>query len=80
MESSAKRIVLSCLIGLALALLLVGVVSGTVLRHIVQIVPIIRIRRKDRRCRRYGLLGRHLHAALNASFRRSAQVTTCLRT
>jgi len=40
-ESSAKRIVLTCLIGLALALLLVGVVSGTVLRHIVQITPIV---------------------------------------
>lgn len=41
MESSPQRIVRGCLIGLALALLLVGVVSGTVLRHIVQIVPII---------------------------------------
>jgi hypothetical protein len=30
-----------CLIVLALALLLVGVVSGTLLRHIVQIVPIV---------------------------------------
>jgi hypothetical protein len=29
------------LIGLALALMLVGLVSGTVLRHIVQIVPIM---------------------------------------
>ena len=33
--------VVGCLIGLALALLLVGLVSGTVLRHIVQIVPIM---------------------------------------
>jgi hypothetical protein len=41
MESSAQRVVRGCLIGLALALLLVGVVSGTVLRHIVQIVPIM---------------------------------------
>lgn len=41
MESSAKRVVLTCLIGLALALLLVGVVSGTFLRHSVQIVPIL---------------------------------------
>jgi hypothetical protein len=35
------RIVGGCLVGLALALLLVGVVSGTVLRHLVQIVPIM---------------------------------------
>lgn len=41
MKSSAQRVVQSCLIGLALSLLLVGVVSGTVLRHIVQIVPIM---------------------------------------
>jgi len=40
-ESSAQRVVRACLIGLALALLLVGAVSGTILRHIVQIVPII---------------------------------------
>ncbi|MEO5741366.1 MAG: hypothetical protein ABIS29_12305 [Vicinamibacterales bacterium] len=31
---------LICLIGLGAALLLVGVVSGTVLRHVIQIVPI----------------------------------------
>jgi hypothetical protein len=31
----------ACLIGLALALLVVGVVSGTLLRHIVQILPIV---------------------------------------
>jgi hypothetical protein len=41
MESPARRMVVGCLIGLALALLLVGLVSGTVLRHIVQIVPIM---------------------------------------
>lgn len=41
MESSAQRVVRGCLIGLALALLLVGVVSGTVLRHIVQNVPMM---------------------------------------
>jgi hypothetical protein len=34
-------VVRACLIGLALALLTVGLASGTVLRHIVQIVPII---------------------------------------
>jgi hypothetical protein len=31
----------ACLIGLAAALLLVGVVSGTLLRHVVQILPIV---------------------------------------
>ena len=41
MDSPAGRWVVGCLIGLALALLLVGLVSGTVLRHIVQIVPIL---------------------------------------
>ena len=41
MESPARPLVVGCLIGLALALLLVGVVSGTVLRHVVQIVPIV---------------------------------------
>ena len=41
MESSARVWVVGCLIGLASALLLVGLVSGTVLRHIIQIVPII---------------------------------------
>jgi hypothetical protein len=40
MASRAKPVVLRCLIGLAFALLLVGVVSGTVLRHVVQILPI----------------------------------------
>ena len=39
-NSSGRNIVRACLIGLALALLLVGVVSGTLLRHSVQIVPI----------------------------------------
>ncbi len=33
----------TCLIGLALALLLVGVASGTILRHVVQIVPIVAV-------------------------------------
>lgn len=33
--------VVGCLVGLALALLLVGLVSGTVLRHVIQIVPIV---------------------------------------
>ncbi len=37
----SQRYLLACLIGLALALLLVGVASGTVLRHVVQIVPIV---------------------------------------
>lgn len=41
MESPARRLVVGCLIGLALVLLLVGLVSGTVLRHIVQIMPIM---------------------------------------
>src|SRR5262245_53607037 len=39
--SATPRLLRNCLIGLALALLLVGAVSGTFLRHIVQIVPII---------------------------------------
>jgi hypothetical protein len=43
MDSSARRVALGCLTGLALALLFVGVVSGTVLRHIVQIVPIMTV-------------------------------------
>jgi hypothetical protein len=41
MNSSAKPVVLRCLVGLALALLLVGIVSGTLLRHVVQILPIV---------------------------------------
>ena len=41
MEYTATRMVKGSLIGLALALLLVGVVSGTFLRHVVQILPII---------------------------------------
>lgn len=32
---------LGCLAGLAIALIVVGVVSGTILRHIVQIVPVV---------------------------------------
>ena len=36
----SPRVILVCLTGLTLALLLVGVVSGTVLRHIVQVLPI----------------------------------------
>jgi len=35
-----RSIVMASLAGLAIALLVVGVVSGTVLRHVVQIVPI----------------------------------------
>jgi len=41
MTATDQRLVRGCFIGLALALLLVGVVSGTVLRHVVQIVPIL---------------------------------------
>ncbi len=41
MGSSARRFVRRCLIGLALALLAVGLVSGTFLRHVVQILPIV---------------------------------------
>lgn len=39
--SSNQRIVLVCLAGLGLALLLVGITSGTLLRHIVQLVPTV---------------------------------------
>jgi len=41
MAHSNERVVLSSLVGLGLALLVVGVVSGTLLRHVIQIVPII---------------------------------------
>jgi hypothetical protein len=41
LTSSARRVVLGCLVGLAAALLLVGIVSGTILRHIVQILPFV---------------------------------------
>jgi hypothetical protein len=41
MAVSNHRVVLICLVGLGLALLLVGVVSGTLLRHVVQITPIL---------------------------------------
>ena len=41
MSRSPPRVVLSCLAGLGIALLLVGVVSGTLLRHVVQIVPLV---------------------------------------
>lgn len=40
MPASSSRAVLRSLIGLVLALLLVGAVSGTLLRHVVQILPI----------------------------------------
>jgi len=40
MPIARLRVVLACLIGLGLALLLVGVVSGTLLRHVIQILPI----------------------------------------
>jgi hypothetical protein len=36
-----KPYVRACLIGLALALLLIGGVSGTLLRHVVQILPVV---------------------------------------
>jgi hypothetical protein len=39
--STPQQTVRLCLVGLALALLLVGVVSGTILRHVVQIAPIV---------------------------------------
>jgi|SRR5687768_9448015 len=39
--TSNSRVVAACLIGLAIALLVVGVVSGTLLRHVVQILPIV---------------------------------------
>jgi hypothetical protein len=39
-DFTAQGFVAGCLIGLAAALLLVGVVSGTLLRHVVQILPI----------------------------------------
>jgi hypothetical protein len=38
---TANRVVQGCLIGVAGALLVVGVVSGTLLRHVVQILPMI---------------------------------------
>src|SRR5215510_5365747 len=40
MESN-RSFVRACLIGLALALLAVGVVSGTFIRHVVQILPML---------------------------------------
>ena len=39
--TATQRIVFTCLVGLVVALLLVGVVSGTVLRHVVQIAPAV---------------------------------------
>ena len=41
MESGSRAVVQGCLIGVAVALLVVGVVSGTLLRHVVQILPMI---------------------------------------
>jgi hypothetical protein len=41
MRLATQRIVPGCLIGLAIALLVVGGVSGTVLRHVIQILPIL---------------------------------------
>jgi len=41
MASPTQRVVSVCLAGLVVALLVVGFVSGTFLRHIVQILPII---------------------------------------
>jgi hypothetical protein len=40
MPISRRRVVLACLIGLGGALAVVGVVSGTLLRHVIQILPI----------------------------------------
>ena len=40
MPISRLRVVQACLIGLAGALLIVGVVSGTLLRHVIQILPV----------------------------------------
>ena len=39
--SSRASVLITCLGGLAIALMVVGVVSGTVLRHVVQIVPVL---------------------------------------
>lgn len=39
--SKDQTIVLGCLAGMALALLVVGVVSGTVVRHVIQVLPIL---------------------------------------
>lgn len=36
-----RRPLAGCLAGLAIALIVVGLVSGTILRHIVQIVPVV---------------------------------------
>ena len=41
MTRDPKQVVQACLVGLALALLLVGIVSGTVLRHLIQIIPLV---------------------------------------
>ena len=38
---SSQRVVLVCLAGLGLSLLLVGLVSSTLLRHVIQIIPIV---------------------------------------
>jgi hypothetical protein len=38
---ASKQLVFGCLIGLGVSLLFVGVVSGTLLRHFVQILPIL---------------------------------------
>lgn len=35
------NVVMSALIGVAVALLLVGVVSGTILRHVIQVAPVV---------------------------------------
>lgn len=41
MAVSRETVVLGCLGGLALSLLLVGVASATLLRHVIQILPIV---------------------------------------
>jgi hypothetical protein len=39
--SGRTRLVAGCLLGVAVSLLLVGVVSGTLLRHVLQILPLV---------------------------------------
>lgn len=36
-----NRLVAICLAGVAISLLLVGIVSGTVVRHIIQVIPVV---------------------------------------
>jgi hypothetical protein len=39
--SKDQKIVVGCLVGVAVSLLIVGVVSGTFIRHVIQILPIL---------------------------------------